>query len=193
MKITINKKVYINGSKVVEKPIDSFVKNFLILLRSIFLATTQNVVDVDGNTRSVGVEYHVWERGIINETGGFLVNAPEGDDSYGIIVGQANTPVTPDDFKLYSKIQHGTGVGQLYYRQCQVQEVGVVGNKIVLTISRQFVNYSGSNVNVGEVGLVVNTKGSNYKVLIIRDVYDPVVTITPNDEATFEFDIYVVV
>jgi len=194
MRIVINKKVCINGNKIVEKPIDSFVKNFLILLRSLFLATAQNVVGVDGHTRSVGAKYKVWgnletRSGI----GGLSVNAPEGDDSYGIIVGQANTPVTPDDYKLYSKIQHGTGLGQLYYRECQVQEVGIVGNKIVLTISRQFVNYSSSNVNVGEVGLVVNTTKDNYKVLIIRDTYDPVVTIAPNDEATFEFDIYVVV
>jgi len=171
-----------------ERVSQSFVKNFLILLRSVFLYQAQDVVDVEGNTRTTGAKHCVsWGKSSGHAVtmcgyGGLQVKAPEGNDTYGIVAGLHNIPVTADDYKLWEKIPHGSEDGKLYYRACNVSEAGVVGNKINLTISREFVNYGSVNVEVGEVGLIVNIPHDNYKILIIRDIYDPKKTIPPNKE-----------
>jgi len=192
MKIEIVRRVRINGEKIFEEPINSFVKNFMLLLKSIFLHSEQTAKDTEGVERGIGCGWKrswcdLWGHGIT----GFRLNAPEGDDSYGIIIGKSNYPVSPEDYNLYYKIHHGSEDGKLYYRACNVGDVNVVGNKVSMVISREFVNYGSTVVEVGEVGLVGVCPHTNNKFLIVRDTFDPRVQINPNEVATFEFEMYI--
>ena len=165
------------------KKSQSFVKNFMLLLRSIFLQSEQTAKDVGGAERGIGIKYWVdldWN----TKWGyaGFRLDAPEGNDSYGIVIGYDNINVTPDDYALYAPITHGSEDGKLYYRACNVGEVTVVGNKVSMVISREFVNYGSTVVEVGEVGLVGLCTVTNNKFLIVRDTYLPRRQIPPNKE-----------
>jgi len=191
MRIEIVRRVRINGGKTFEEPIDSFVKNFMLLLRSIFLQSGQTAKDVEGVERGIGAGYGVWSHYGGSGYAGFRLDAPEGNDSYGVVVGQSNYPVSPEDHNLHRKIHHGSEDGKLYYRACNVGGVTVVGNKVSMVISREFVNYGSTVVEVGEVGLVGLVSGTNNKFLIVRDTFDPRVQINPNEVATFEFEMYI--
>jgi len=165
------------------KKSQSFVKNFMLLLRSVFLQSGQTAKDIEGVERGIGLEYRVWnDFGDCYGVAGFRLNAPEGDDSYGIVVGYDNITVTPDDYALYTPITHGSEDGKLYYRACNVGDVNVVGNKVSMVISREFVNYGSTVVEVGEVGLVGFIPSNGYKFLIVRDTYSPRRQIPPNKE-----------
>jgi len=168
------------------KKSQSFVKNFMLLLRGIFLQSGQTAKDVNGEVREIGVGYgrpgySIW----MNyewHLAGFRLDAPEGDDSYGIVVGYDNITVTPDDYALYTPITHGSEDGKLYYRACNVGDVNVVGNKVSMVISREFVNYGSTVVEVGEMGLVGVCPYTNNKFLIVRDTYSSRRQIPPNKE-----------
>ena len=154
----------------------SLVKNFLLLLNAAFRISTSSVVDTGGTAQNAGARYY-WSRwcnaayGTVAGYGGWSALAGEGDDTFGIVVGTGNTPVTADDYNLESKIAHGTDAGQLSYGAVTLYDPVVVdGNTVKQQIIRSFTNNSGTDITVNEIGLIVKTSGDNYLVMIIRDV-----------------------
>jgi len=89
-----------NVIKRVEAQSDSLVKNFLTLLNAAFRVNSSNIVDTDGITHATGARscrtYKVWYfpyTKTVCDYGGWRATAPEGDDTYGIIVGTGDQPV----------------------------------------------------------------------------------------------------
>jgi len=100
----------------------------------------------------------------------FEADAPEGDGTYGLQVGTGTTEPTRDDYKLESRITHGTGSGNLYYYACTF----VQGDDHV-EVRRTFANQSGADITINEVGLTVlfysDTDSATKKALIARSLF----------------------
>ena len=189
--------------KEYEKDARSFVKNFLTALYSSLINGTVSLVDVNGNTISNTGIIGVWSNwcnagkaswcdgGTMKLGGaGYLeLNAPEGNDSYGIVVGTGTTPVSPDDYKLEQKIPHGSGDNQLYYYPCDVLDLEVEGNKVIQKIQRRFENQGSVDLDINEIGLqalVKNSSDNIYYVLIVRDVLSEPISIPSGGTAILE-------
>lgn len=101
----------------------------------------------------------------------FRLNNPVGSDGWGTVVGTGNTAVTPQDYKLQTKIANGIGAGQLsYMQQGCVSGVNILGAVSSLILNRIYVNGSGGDITVNEVGIytwmITNTKAT----CIYRDI-----------------------
>jgi len=152
-----------------EQESKSWLANFLRALRAIMYVDHDDNVETLKNTSGN-------EKGYPNlryTTSAIMsVKAPEGNDSYGILVGTGTKVVEPEDFNLDNKITNGSGTGQLLYGETSVENVGISGNIITLRITRTFSNNSGSSIVIREIGLVMTTEyesGYDY-FLIARDV-----------------------
>ena len=192
-------------------PSRTFVRNFMKLLQGLFsvrggtsldtmdvVTFADDVVKEDGSTVDVWTE---WYAGDIYYYGGgssMGVNAPEGDDSYGIIVGKGTKDFSYDDYSLDAKISHGTGADQLNYGAMTVNPPYVDTARTppvgVVKLVRPFINQSGYDVTVAEVGLVArsywkdeNAVRQDEKYLIIRDVLSEAVTVKPNTSLTVSY------
>jgi hypothetical protein len=198
--------VEVDGKEVYRGSSRSFVANLAKVLWGMFNAPVQNVEGAvasctitapDGTSQTIWTEWH--SPGIYYGRGGtpMAMNAPNDDDSYGIVVGSGTTPVSPTDYKLSSKIPHGAGVGQLDYETHSTAS-SYSGTSSYVEISRSFINRSGSDVIVREVGLVARSYwggsgGTNVaqdiKYLIARDVLPSPVTVKPLGSLTVRYRI----
>jgi len=84
----------------------SYVLQFLDGLYDHMTQTTHNIRDVTNALRSVTP--FTWYMN---------ANAVDDDDDFGLVVGTGETAVALADYKLETKIVHGVGAGQPYYRQ----------------------------------------------------------------------------
>jgi len=146
--------------------------------------TSATVTDVNSVTKTI---YGEWYADYIYNGGGtpLAFNASAGDDSYGIVVGTGTTVVTSEDFKLASKIRHGTSTGQLIYGE-QSLAYSYGDTVSYVEISRVFTNNSGGIVTVRETGLIgrnywkdENAVRNDVLFLVARDVLSPPVSV-PN-------------
>jgi hypothetical protein len=80
--------------------------------------------------------------------------APAGEIEYGIVVGTGTTPPAIGDFRLQSRISHGSGAGQLQYGAVTVEDMSK-DTTWMFRVVRSFTNASGATVTVYEVGLIV--------------------------------------
>lgn len=180
MRIIILLKVYKNGKLVLQQPSKCLLSNFR---NSIYLLFTTHRA-CSYNCYS---EYK------------FSVNAPDNDDSYGIVVGSGAMPVTPDDTSLSEKITHGTGTGQLDYDPTEVSyEVDYTNKRGYIYVKRSFKNLSDSDVIVRECGIVAwfilghkcRALGEwriDEKRLIVRDVLSEPVTVHPYEQLVIHY------
>ena len=96
-----------------------------------------------------------------------------GDCYSGLIVGTTNTAPTANDVKLGTLITHGTGVGQLQYGlQYSTNGVTTLANVSSFSMTRTFVNNSGSPITVAEMGFCTFYSGTRY-FLMLRDLLSP--------------------
>ena len=186
--------VEINGKEVYRGDSKSLVQNFgkalLAIISSIGspvcstngVISSSTIVDLNNATASFfGEFYSTDSRGGSGGGVSLAMNAPDNDDSYGIAVGSGSTPVTPNDYNLASKIPHGTGPGQLDYEPHTINS-SYSDTYSYVEIARGFINRSGGDVIVREVGLIAwnywrNPGGvvNSVKFLIARDVLpDPI-------------------
>ena len=191
--------------KKIKRKAKSWLKNFALILKAFLEGSEQDVVDVDGNTVSISGRFSqylykdAWHSLIVKWMG---ANAGDDDDSYGIVVGSGDTPVSPTDNALASKIPHGTGSGQLDYDSHSFTSPSISDSKVSFNIARSFKNSSGGDVTVVEVGIIIHyilksSAGSttlidkDYKVLIVRDVLDESVTVPDGGGLTAKYTISV--
>jgi hypothetical protein len=102
-------------------------------------------------------------------------NADAANSNYGLLVGIGNgaggaTAVTINDYKLQSKISHGTNNGQLVYGTHSYVQPGVTGNYCTWKLSRLVTNSSGSAIIITELALIAY---SSYYFLLDRTVLAP--------------------
>ena len=115
-------------------------------------------------------------------------NANDGDDTYGIMVGTGNSPVSDDDYALESKIPHGDGDNLLHYGAHTFGDVEVGTNYARFKVSRSFTNNGSVAITVYEFGLGVRNYWKDVhgirkdlKLLIARDVVSDGVIVNPAD------------
>ena len=128
-------------------------------------------------TVSYTVEYH--ETRYERTLAGYQAWALKEDDSHGILVGTGTKTVEADDYALESKVPNGVGSGMMLYLSSDVENVEVVGNEARLVLKRSFINHSGADITINEVGLVVRQFCPEDNILVIRDLIEPITV--PND------------
>lgn len=142
----------------IKKQMDSFVKNVNWLL-NIYDKNAWVIVDVDGNSANV-------------DPMTASVLAPAGEDNYGILVGSGSTAFDVDQYKLDSKISHGTGSGQLSYGEQSIVDYSSSHEQW----QRSFDNNSGGDITVYEIGMACKTSKlydgtpEIHYILLARDV-----------------------
>jgi len=182
----------------------SFVQNFMNFLKGLMTAQQVNISttlvsspwsnavniatvnDENGNAQTLQTQ----RCGPAGQTVylSFLgVNAPEGDDTWGIVVGNGTTAPAPSDYALESKIPNGTGDGQLSYSAVSIGDVVVNNNLMLFEISRNFTNNGGVTVTVSEAGLIARyavgyyTVNQDIKFLIARDKLKTPIDVNPGE------------
>jgi len=149
------------------EPAHSLNVNFVDIIQALWAAAQQSVV----NTSGTGVT-------IQGASGGaWSINAPSGNDAYGIVVGSGQTPGNtpiPSTSSLAAQIPNGISSGQLEYGAVSISSVSTSGQTTSFTISRSFTNVSGATINVNEIGIVALVSGfglsSSQYVLIAYDI-----------------------
>jgi len=134
------------------EPAHSFVENFALFIQALWGSTSAVLTDTAGYSVSIN-----------GASGGTMaINAPSGNDSYGIVIGSgAAAGRTPSPFasNLTAKIPQGTASGQIEYGATSVSTTSVSGQTSSFTISRSFTNVSGSTINVTEIGIIAYLTG----------------------------------
>jgi len=134
------------------EPAHSFVENFALFIQALWGSTSAVLTDTAGYSVSIN-----------GASGGTMaINAPSGNDSYGIVIGSgAAAGSTPSPFasNLTAKIPQGTASGQIEYGATSVSTASVSGQTTSFTITRSFTNVSGATINVTEIGIIAYLTG----------------------------------
>jgi hypothetical protein len=145
-----------------EKESDSFLENFLLLLRAGMRGSAVSIRDTEDILRSC--------LGFSGVVSGYDVRTAN------IVVGSDNGPVSPADYKL------GNQITELQYVPLLIDQPTVPvtnGSYIESKIcDRTFNNNTLGTIDVNEVGICVIA--STFSILILRDVLDSTVRVLPN-------------
>jgi len=121
----------------------------------------------------------------------------DSDTTQGIVVGNDDTPNTPDQYGLNSKIEHGNGAGQLIYGAMTVESLTSPSDGTwQFRAIRAFTNNSGADVIVKEIGFLVKIKDKNEtpaSFCLIRDVLSTPITVPDGASFTWRYIFQVVV
>jgi hypothetical protein len=154
----------------IKKPMDSFVQNMKRWMCDTLNSEnypTWNFVDTGGNNRTAY---------FASSSYAVSMNAPTGDDNYGILVGSSDVAFDTAQYNLGSKIQNGSGTGQIGYQGVTVYQ----DQPNQRTWQRAFVNTSGGDITVREIGFAIKVvTTATYYALLARDVLSTPVTV-PN-------------
>jgi len=165
----------------------SFLLNFINMLMAWLTASSRPGKDVNGNTVDLRLS---WDQRTVSflvegRTIGYTITvageqawALKEDDTHGILVGTGNKPVEFTDYRLENKIPNGLGPGKMLYLSCDVGPTTVAADMAFINIARGFINNSGSDITVREVGLAVHQISPDADILIIRDLIGE--TVVPN-------------
>jgi hypothetical protein len=197
MKLNCELIVEVDGRRVYGGPARSFLKNLSTVLAGLLKSSGTGsvkyvlVTDPTGSSVKAAID-DAYPGGREYDYGPITFNAGDNDDTYGIWVGSGSTPVSPSDYALASKIPHGTGAGQLDYDTHMVVSSYSPTSSYV-EIYRSFVNKSGSDVVVREVGLAAHSRdgyqGIDSKFLVARDVLPSPITVKPLGSLTVRYRI----
>lgn len=138
-------------------------------------------LDVSGNVWNHNTGIGVTERtdntgGWSTEGMGFTVGA---GGMSGVIVGSGDEAESLESYNLETVIQHGSNTGQLEYFASSPTVVWDSSNNVfIATLARAFVNSSGDEIGVNEVGVWLKFGGAaGQEALLIRDVLDSTVSV----------------
>lgn len=140
------------------KPSESFVIQFLEIIHAYLSFISRDIT-------TVANEEDEWTRESEPRA-----NAVSGDTTKGIVVGTGSTAVTNTDYKMETKIAHGSGAGQLLYSSMSWSQPCEVGAELRLVAARSFTNDSGSTVTIQEVGIEVEEYNTSKDRLIAHDL-----------------------
>jgi len=102
------------------------------------------------------------------------------------MVGTGTTAPQVTNYNLQTKINHGSGSGQLLYGATSLTAPTTSGSTRFWKASRTFTNSSGSSITVNEVGLVLAYQ-SSYYIMIARDVLSSGVVINNGQVGTLVY------
>lgn len=185
-----------NGNiiKIHKQHSHSFVENFLLLQANIWsnsygnYSYNYNFIDISGTSTNLNNN----TSGITSFSQFEAMNAPQNNNSYGIVVGTGTTPPTPSDYKLESQITNGTGEDQLGYGSMSFSTITLSGNTSSISISRTFSNNSGATITITEVGIIISLLNSNSTqdyVLIAHDLLSSAISVSNGNTLTINYTI----
>jgi len=153
---------------------DGWVNNWFLLLSGSARLVTQTYTAVGNVPYSVS---HV----SINQDYFYNIAFESGVFPTGIAVGTSDVPVSMSDYNLGSIINHGTGSGELIYGNTTYVSAAesMVSQSINSNIIRKFINNSGNDIVIKEVGAICGAKttynpSDACNVMLIRKVITPV-------------------
>lgn len=147
---------YINGKLSNKALCKSFNGNFLQMIYR----------EMNHNSAAFTLSQAPWNTGkdaiirtdgvVVNDGHGAYFRCPAGAtiDTYGILLSTNTDALSPTNGTVSNKILHGTSGGQLVYNQTSGTGIVVVGNQSSITVSRTWLNSSGSSVDVNKFYLV---------------------------------------
>ncbi|MCR6691591.1 MAG: hypothetical protein MRT15_04305 [archaeon YNP-LCB-003-016] len=198
MKIKCELIVERDGKPIYRGESKSFLKNFGIVLAGMLKnngdgstgKTVSGIIDMSGVSKSAVVEQYVSDT-YAKYMRIMGMNAGDNDDSYGILVGSGSDPVSYNDYKLSSKINHGTSPGQLDYEP-HVIASSYSDTSSYVELYRTFINKTSSDIIVREVGIAAWTyseviSGIDAKYLVVRDVLPAPVKVKPLGSLTVRY------
>lgn len=152
----------------------SFVKQYIQHLRAgMNRANEGSVLDTSNTSRTLASPN-------AGTTDFMNVNLATASNAYGIRVGTGTTAVAMTDYELATIIAQGTGSGQMEHGSTTVGSLTSSSSEAAFTISRTFVNSSGAQIDVAEVGMACQSgdSGAQHRFfLIVRDVLSSVVAV----------------
>jgi hypothetical protein len=113
-------------------------------------------------------------------------NAGAGVDTYGILIGASDTPVSIGQYSLGTKITHGTGIGQMSYGTSTVEAL-TKDTTWFFRVIRTFTNNSGSTITVREIGLFIQLTYPNKQVMLARDVLASPINVPAGSTLTLRY------
>lgn len=136
----------------------SWLENYNHMMFGAFISENVTVTDLDGSPVEVpGPGYYsFWCKGGANV------------DYQGVVIGTDDTAVTISDYKLGTQIAHGGGAGEMQYLATVIPSPTVDATSSFYTLTRQFIDQSGSSITVREIG-IYGRAGSIY-IGYARDV-----------------------
>ena len=146
--VTTRKRVY-------HAPAHSFVKQWVQVVK----ACWQFALEAGGKNTAGGA---------VSIGGAMRIPSPAANDLYGLMVGTGADAVTISDYKLQTKIAHGTLATQIKYGDGQFEAFAVVGSTASFVVKRRFENASGATITVSEAGIYCYD-AANY-LCLARDV-----------------------
>jgi len=155
---------------------DSYLKNYMVLHFALIGAGGENAVDTGGNTVAINKA----------DCDDVYVDAGEGVDEYGIVVGTGTDDNLPGMYNLQSPIEHGDGDNLLHYYDVSLSAPTVSGSDVLYEISRDFKNNGSVDITIYEAGLIVKIGTATY-VLIGRQVISGGIAVPAGATLTFKF------
>jgi len=155
---------------------DSYLKNYMVLHFALIGLGGENAVDTGGNTVTINKA----------DCSDVHVDAGEGVDEYGIVVGTGTDDNLPGMYNLQSPIEHGDGDNLLHYYGHSLSAPTVSGSDVLYEISRDFKNNGSVDITVYEAGLIVKIGTATY-VLIGRQVISGGIAVPAGATLTFKF------
>jgi hypothetical protein len=152
---------------------NSFLVQFAQLLKTAFDGSTASMRCIDSVMRNI-----LWHRSGVGSVDdhlyvGFNIDTVPSEDDLGIVIGTGLTDVEIGDYKLKTKIDHGTSSGQFVYDTQTIADVDASVDEVWIDITRSFVNMSGETQAISEIGiyaLVTDENTEDQTVCIIRDI-----------------------
>lgn len=115
-----------------------------------------------------------------------------------VIVGNGDAPVGVNDQYLASRIQHGSGDGQLHHGNRSVSSITTDKPSSRFTISKSLTNNGAVDIIVTEIGIFSQGYDSTTferveypGMLMVRDVLDAALTIPPGKTLTIDYELVI--
>jgi len=179
VRVWLEVRLYSRRGKLIfehRQPVRSFLANWTKAIYGLsYNVPRDRVVKV---VISTGVERDYPNLGYVTDRL-FMIRAPAGDVSRGIVFGRGTTAPSIDDYNLESLIPHGTASDQLYYNTSDTA-YEIESDRGRLIAYRTATNKSGGDITVSEIGLYYYWKdadGNENSVLILRDVLDTAIVV----------------
>ena len=200
-------KAYYQLSKITKNRINnyrkkvskSFVAEFIRILYNNMYYNAINHTNTIGSTASLIVGSGSQSFQVNAGSGNYILNFNNADgiknSSFGIMLGSGTDAVITTDDNIVTPITYGTSSGQLeYLGTFSPLDVTVVSSTASFMIERLFLNSSGGDVTVKEIGMYslgVPSSGTYRLWCIARDLVSPAVTVANGEYLKVSYTIQV--
>lgn len=170
----------------------SFVKQFLQVMYVGMATLYPTIKDITNTNRTPSNNVTVLSCAVPGFDMCWSSGAALQSDEIGIVIGTGDNAVTVTDVALQSQITNGTGAGQMEHYGCWTYNFTSDASGGSYDIERIFVNNSGNDIIVKEVGIYAGVAISStgiYGALEVRDVLGSPVTVSDGEHLKVKYTI----